>query len=376
MKILVLIHEYPHVGGGGGKIAKDICEGLAQRGHEIVVVTPHYADLPKVEKKGCLTIYRIFCLRRFAYKATLLDMGMFVISSIIKSCHIFKTWKPNLIHAHFGVPAGAAGCFLSHWSGIPFIITAHLGDVPGGVPEKTKHIFQFIKPVTDQIWENANTVTAISQHTHTLIKQAYPQIQPIVVTNGIDLSNNPAPDIQVHSIPQIVFAGRLVLQKNPLQIVKSLQEIRDLNWKAIIIGDGPLYQQVKQAIERANLQDKIEISGWIEPDAVMDIFCQSDILFMPSIEEGLPIAGLQGLAAGLALVTSTAGSFPDLVIEGVNGNTVRVDQPEGFAKALRNLLADPRKLLNARKASREHARQFDLEKILDRYEDIFQTIVK
>ena len=97
---------------------------------------------------------------------------------------------------------------------------------------------------------------------------------------------------------------------------------------------------------------------------------------MPSIEEGLPIAGLQGLAAGLALVTSTAGSFPDLVIEGVNGNAVPVDQPEGFAKALRNLLADPRKLLNARKASREHARQFDLEKILDRYEDIFQTIVK
>ena len=41
MRILVLVHEYPPVGGGGGKVAEDISEGLVKRGHEVRVITAH-----------------------------------------------------------------------------------------------------------------------------------------------------------------------------------------------------------------------------------------------------------------------------------------------------------------------------------------------
>ena len=42
MNILVLTHEYPPIGGGGGKVAQDLCQGLVKRGHNIPVLTAHY----------------------------------------------------------------------------------------------------------------------------------------------------------------------------------------------------------------------------------------------------------------------------------------------------------------------------------------------
>jgi len=49
MRILVLIHEFPPIGGGGGAVARDICLGLARRGHEIKILTAHGPGLPRRE---------------------------------------------------------------------------------------------------------------------------------------------------------------------------------------------------------------------------------------------------------------------------------------------------------------------------------------
>lgn len=376
MKILVVIHEYPPIGGGGGKTAEDVCKGLARRGHEVIVITPHCKGLPKQEKYGNLIIERIRCLRRFTYKATLLDMGMFVVACSLKGQQIMRRWKPDIIQAHFGVPAGAAAWQLSRWSGIPYIITAQLGDVPGGVPEKTERVFRFIKPFTVPIWRDAQRIVSSSNHIDRLTRIAYPGISPVIIPNGFDFEQLRGLEFQTHEIPQIAFAGRLVIQKNPLQIVKSLAQLKDLRWKAVIAGDGPLGQQVKQAIHDAGLEDRIQMLGWVDPQDVIRLFNQSDILFMPSEQEGLPLAGLQGLASGMAMVLSTAGSNQDLVLNGINGDCITIGDEAGYARVLRTLLESPEKLSSARQASREHAKKFDLEHILDQYEQVFDSAIQ
>ncbi len=374
MKILVVIHEYPPVGGGGGKTAEDVCKGLARRGHEVMVITPHCKGLPKREQSGSLTIERVHCLRRFAYKATLLDMGLFVTAGSLKGIQLMRQWKPDIIQAHFGVPAGAAAWLLSRWSGIPYVITAQLGDVPGGVPEKTDRVFKLIKPLTVPIWHDARIVVSSSNHIDRLTKKAYPGIHPVIIPNGFDFEQIRTVKFHTHKIPQIAFAGRLVIQKDPLQIIKTLSQIKDLAWKAVIAGDGPLYPQVKQAAHDAGLDERVQMIGWVDPQDVLQIFNQSDILFMPSVQEGLPLAGLQGLASGLAMVLSSAGSNQDLVLNGKNGECIQIGDNNAYAVALRALIEDPEKLASARQISREHAKKFDLELILDQYEALFTTI--
>ena len=110
------------------------------------------------------------------------------------------------------------------------------------------------------------------------------------------------------------------------------------------------------------------------PEDVIAQFGKSDILFMPSISEGLPVVGLQALTMGLAIVASQVGGFIDLVTHGENGYLLKNDDVRGFTQALRVLLSDSNRLHEFKEASKEKARRFDLGRIVDEYIRIFQEI--
>jgi glycosyltransferase involved in cell wall biosynthesis len=164
-----------------------------------------------------------------------------------------------------------------------------------------------------------------------------------------------------------VFAGRFMPQKNPVQIVRTLAALQDLPWSCAMIGDGPLRAEVEQEIARHNLQDRFHLPGWLTPPQVIDWYRRSDILFMPSLSEGLPVVGVQALAMGLALVLSKVGGNIDLVQPGINGDLLEPHDSQGFESALRRWLSRPDELQKARCASRELAQQFDLHQIVETY---------
>ncbi|NMB58548.1 MAG: glycosyltransferase family 4 protein, partial [Chloroflexi bacterium] len=69
MRVLVLCHEYPPIGGGGGRVAQDICAGLAARGHDVHLVTAAFGDLPREETQTGVTIHRLNSGRRQEFRA-------------------------------------------------------------------------------------------------------------------------------------------------------------------------------------------------------------------------------------------------------------------------------------------------------------------
>ena len=98
MRILVVIYEFPPVGGGGGQVARDICHGLVNSGHEVRVLTAHLNDLPRQEQIDGFHVTRIPSWRRQAYEADLLAMAGFVISGSIAGFREIRRWHPDLIH--------------------------------------------------------------------------------------------------------------------------------------------------------------------------------------------------------------------------------------------------------------------------------------
>lgn len=373
MRILVLIHEYPPVGGGGGMVARDISQSLARRGHEVHVVTAHYGDLPKQEDQQGVRIIRIPSARRMMYKASFAAMFAFVVSGIGYGWKHIRSWKPDIIHVHFAVPAGPVAWLLSSLSGVPYVLTAHLGDVPGGVSDKTDRWFRWIYPFTPPIWRDAARVVAVSQYTRQLALLHYP-VDIQVILNGVDLEHLDPGPFYVRRPPCILFAGRFVNQKNPLQIINTLQAVKVLDWHCVLAGDGPLRMEMEQQIRAFGLEDRFRLTGWITPEEVIALMRGSDILFMPSRSEGLPVVGVQSLALGLSIVASPSGGFIDLVENGVNGYLVDVTQPHGYEQAMRELLSDPERLLSFRQASRRKAQDFDLEKIVNAYNELFAAV--
>ena len=374
MRILTVIYEYPPVGGGGGKVAEDICRKLAARGHEVGVLTAHWGDLPREEVRDGVHIWRISSLRRWPYKGDMRAMLGYVLAAIPAGLRIIRRWQPEVLHTHFAVPSGAAAYALSRLSGLPYLLTAHLGDVPGGVPEKTDRWFRWVFPFTVPIWRRAAHVVAVSAFTRDLAQRHY-GVQAQIIPNGVDLAKAPAAEIRVGNPPRILFAGRLSPQKNVPGLVRILGRVRDLPWKATVVGDGPQRSEVEAEIARLGLEERVAMPGWVSPDDVLDYMRRADILLMPSLSEGMPVVGVQALAAGLALVVSDIGGFVDLAREGENGYLCPVEDEGAFADSLRGLLIAPEKLLAFRKASLSLARRFDLGNIVLAYEEALQRLL-
>ena len=375
MRILTLIHEFPPIGGGGGRAAYDICCELAARGHDVTVLTAHMDGLPLDEKQDGFRLVRIPSKRTEAFTASFETMLSFDLAGLWAGLALIRRFRPDIIHTHFAVPAGALAYALSLLTGIPYILTAHLGDVPGGVPEKTARWFRWLKPFTKPIWKRAKQVVAVSEFTRQLARAHYP-VDIRVIPNGADFTHLVTERIEVNRIPRIVFAGRFVSQKNPLAIVRVLSALNDLDWTCSMLGDGPIFEEVKAEVEKQGMSERFHLTGWVTPADVLREFSQSDILFMPSLSEGLPVVGVDALVKGLAIVASNIGGFLDLVEPEENGYLIEIQDEAGFSSALRDLLSNRERLAQFRCASLEKAKNFDIEKITDQYEEIMQVALK
>jgi glycosyltransferase involved in cell wall biosynthesis len=96
----------------------------------------------------------------------------------------------------------------------------------------------------------------------------------------------------------------------------------------------------------------------------------SDIFLVPSTAEGLPMAAVQALRHGLAIIGTQIGGLRDIVEDEQNGFLVPVDDQEALAEKMRLLIEGDGILLKMKSASLARARLFDLDAITTQYENV------
>ncbi len=375
MKILVLNYEFPPVGGGGGRIAETLCRAMARKGHHIRVQTAHVRGLPPRERRDGCDIFRGFAFRRDPASCSIPEMGGFILGNLIPALEQAAAWKPDVVHVHFAVPTGPLAFCIRKIHGIPYVLTAHLGDVPGGVPDQTDAAFRWIKPFTVPVWKQAAAVTAVSGFTQRLAEDAY-GVDVNLIPNGIDLSSCRQSPARPGAPPRLVFAGRLNPQKNLLFFMDVLGRVKDLNWRLDLCGDGPLMAALQSKIRDLRLGDKLRLHGWVASERVNEIMAESDVLVLPSLSEGMSIVNLQALGCGLAVLGSRIPGVMDLVRHGENGLLCPPDDPACFAEALAFMVRNPDALARMKRAGRERASQFDLGRITAQYEALFEKAAR
>jgi glycosyltransferase involved in cell wall biosynthesis len=375
MRVLVLCYEYPPIGGGGGNVAKAVAEQLVARGHEVRVQTAALGWRSTRETIGGVGVFRTASLRRVPDTCTVPEMGLYVLTSFRATMRHLREWQPDVIHAHFAVPTGLLAWAVHRLTGVPYVLTAHLGDVPGGVPDQTDKMFRLIGPIARRIWRAAAAATAVSSFVKELAETAYGgEVRRIV--NGIELGDSPSDATPPHQPRRLIFIGRLNPQKNPVFLIDALAQLRDAAWQLTFIGDGPLMGEVKAAIIRHRLEDRVALTGWLAPAQVHAFLTDADILCLPSLSEGLPIVGIEALKFGLAIVASDIPGLRDVIDPGVNGCVVPVGDLEAFAKRLRQLLENGTVLAAMKRASWEKARRFDLSCVAHEYAHVLAEAVE
>ena len=369
MKILTLCYEYPPLGGGAGRVAKSIAEGLAARGHEVRFQTGGMPHLPKFEHIDGVDVHRTNSFRKREEACSVFEMGLFVLTSFLPTLRHLRTWRPDVMHVHLAVPTGALAFAAYRVSGVPYVITAHLGDVPGALPEQTDYLFRRLGSFIRPIWKNAARISAVSDFVRGLAERAYGR-EVTTIFNAIDLQNVPTGPVCVGLPLHFISVGRFNPQKNFVFLVETLASIADLDWRLTIVGDGADMEAVRAAVARHGLEKRVSLPGWRDAVEVGTLLAETDIFLMPSTVEGLSVAAIEALKHGLALIGSDIGGLQDVIDDGVNGLRFPVGDAARFATSLRTLLGDPASVLRMKTASRAKVRQFDREKIAAQYEQL------
>lgn len=334
MRILVLTYEFPPIGGGGSHVAKGLSVQLVRMGHQVDVVTMGFRDLPHQEVIDGITVHRVDCHRQSESSCTPLEALRYFINarSVVRKLLAHQSF--DLIHTHFIFPDGLLALREAVPRGIPYVITAHGSDVPGYNP---KLFFKVMHPLLKILWRqvtrHAAVIVSPSETLAALIESEKPGTPVLVIPNGIAKNKfRPA-----RKKDQILVATRLVERKGVQYLLKALAGA-DLTWPTIIVGHGE-YQA-----ELSRLNDKLgrpaKLVGWMnnESDEFRELLEQSAIYVLPSDIENFPIALLEAMAAGSAIITTKGHGCQEVVGDCAELVTSGSTDAERCVKEVRNAL--------------------------------------
>lgn len=164
----------------------------------------------------------------------------------------------------------------------------------------------------------------------------------------------------------IIGAGRLVQAKDFTNLVCAFSLLRcNVSARLIIMGEGPLREDLENFVKSEGLEDYVTLPGFIEnPFAVMR---RADLFVLSSAWEGLPNVLIQAMACGVPVVSTDCPSGPAEILEnGKWGRLVPVGDPEALAEAMETTLKE-----KVHPDSKKRAADFSVEKAVDGYLDLF-----
>ena len=157
--------------------------------------------------------------------------------------------------------------------------------------------------------------------------------------------------------------------------VEILLQRRVDNFTIKVAGNGEV-EQLKTILKEKNIEQQFEVLGWITGDYKSKLMAESDVLILPSYNEGLPIAILEAFSAGIPVISTPVGGIPDAIEDSINGLLVNPGSSIEIADAIEHCLLDRDHLqsmmVEANKLYRsEYCAQVNIDRIDHLYSKLF-----
>ena len=341
--------------GGPAIQAILMTEALRARGYNTVLITGqvgrgeanmHY--LAQAHEVEALTIPALS--RSICYKD---------IASLLQLVRMLRRHRPAIVHTHTA-KAGTLGRLAAMIVRAPIRVHTFHGHVFNGyfspfVSGIFLRIERFLARRTD-------CIIAISESQKRDLTETYriaPAHKVTIIPLGLDLDaflKANASDDTVHnairrdpSVPLVGWVGRLTAIKAPGLFLDCVPLVKD-SFPAthfVVVGGGELHSECEQRVEQERLQDSVALLGWQRD--LPRIYAGLEMVVCTSINEGTPVALLEAMASGKAIVSTDVGGVRDLMagrpnpIEGMelfeNGILVPRD-PQLLARAILYLLGN------------------------------------
>ena len=347
--------------GGGPRHVYDLVRNLSRSEFEFMVGAPR--DGIFFER-----------FQELGIPVTEIPLGQVGIRQLFATIRLIRRHGVDLVHTH-GKGPGLYGRLAARWLGIPAVHTFH-GIHYGSYPWIGQRLYLMLERYLARLSHTIINVSA-SQEAEGLNLQLFSAGQSVVITNGVDfeemdhlLLESPVKRESLGLGPNDFVLG-CVSRFDPVKrlevLLDALGRLRDRipGVMLVLVGGGGEEDRIRHLARRLGLQDRVIFTGFLEAPA--RIYPALDLYLSTSSKEGLPLALVEAMGAGLATVATDVPGHRDVLRQGKTGLLIPADNDSALADAVVSLWADPIKRAALSKAARQWAREeLGIEQMLKR----------
>lgn len=299
--------------------------------------------------------------------------GKFDFLSILKIVKIIKNNDIDVIHTQGPGSLDMMAAIASKIAGIKFVFTRPVMIDDLRVNKFKKIMYNIFDNISVSLCDKVIAVSSDGEK-RLLERYSFSQNKIEKVFNGIELSKYSFEKEKSENFT-ISMCAQLSINKGWFDFIDICEKLQENipNLKVYIIGDGPLYSEIKKTIVDKNLENLIKMTG--HTNDVYQYLSKTDIYAMTSYREGLSVAVIEALASSLPLVLYNFSGSDDQVKVGENGYIVNMGEKNNMIEQIINIYEN-NLMMKMGKKSREICEMNFTEKVMvESYIDIYKEVV-
>ncbi len=253
--------------------------------------------------------------------------------------------RVNLVHIHVSQGASVYRkmglAWIAFLFGKPVLLHTHGGDVATRFPT----LPALIRWLIACTYRRAAGVIALGEgwRRFYIEEMGVEPARVVIILNPVRIPS-PVPVRKNTQGPvRLLYLGMLSAPKGAFDLIQAVARLapdQRAGLHVTMAGHGEVFR-AREEVRALGLGAAVDVRGWIEPEERDALLARMQALVMPSHFEGMPMALLEAMSFGLAVIATPVGAIPDVVTDGENGLFVPVGDIEALAAAMRRLAGEP-----------------------------------
>ena len=200
-----------------------------------------------------------------------------------------------------------------------------------------------------------------------------------VVKNVVNAQNQQIETLRNTNTPTLLFVSRFIMTKGLMDVIRASAILKDkgFGFKLKCVGDGEIRHEAEREVERLNLSEFLEFTGYVSESDVNKFYSTSDVLLFPTYHiEGFPMVIFNAAAAGLPIITTRIRAAADYLNEPDNCLWVEAKNPQQLAEKIIMLFENVELKVKMKRNNIELSKQFSATNIAKEYIEIYHRIIK
>jgi glycosyltransferase involved in cell wall biosynthesis len=377
MKILILCHEFPPIGGGYGTYARRLAAELVKRGHRVSVLTGRYKDILHDNLGGKLHIHTVWSSRKSkTHNNIIRTFTAYVVLGYLKARKMIREERYDVVHAFSSIPAGFLGYLLKRRRGPGIVLTIAGSDVPYHTNLKA---VVWLRPLIRLIWRHMDAVISSTRYLIRIAARTYPDADRnfVVIAGGIHQVEGDAPQKKKDNRDRcfMLTIGRLVDIKGIQDVLQALADLKTrrevANLEFRIVGDGPYRKQLVKLAQKYGVTGQVVFLGYVDEVKKNEELALADFLITTPRFDNAPYVLLEAMTYGLPIITTDVGGIAEVVDE-TTGLLVKKSSIDEIAGAIVTMVKNRDNF--KRETIVERSKKYNWDRVTDGHLELYKKI--